>query len=663
MIILSANNINKSYGTDVILKDISFHMNKGDRVGLIGNNGAGKTTLMKILSGEMSYDSGNYYVSQDTTIGYLKQNDGFDPESTVIEVVEKIFEPIHKLEKELLELSARISDLSEKGEDVTKLLHMYDNMRVEFENKNGYSYKSEMLGILQSMAFDESTYSKKISSLSGGERTRLALACLLLKKPDLLFLDEPTNHLDIGTLKWLEQYLKGYSGTILFISHDRYFLDQTVNRIFEIENHKLNIYEGNYSNFAGEKRRRREAEMKKYDQQQKEIQRQEEIIRRFKQHNTEHLTKRAASREKMLEHMERIDKPEPLAGKMKIHFKQEFQSGNDVLIAEDLKMSFGYGQNRRELFRNVSFDIKRGERICIVGANGIGKTTLLKIMQGMIEPDAGYLKTGHNVAFGYYDQGQRMLTDSNTVLEELKESYRLYSDTEMRSILGRFLFKNEMVFLEVGSLSGGERARLSLAKLMLSGANVLILDEPTNHLDINSKEVFEDALLEFPGTVIVVSHDRYFLNKIPTRILEVTSEGLNEYLGTYNYYVEKKQSVESGKKYLNQLGNAGRTAKSTDEAESDSKPEQEKQLSVSEQRRLNKEKETKRRRLQKQRERLEERIQELEEEIKVLEEKMCLPENLSDHRQLLEWDEKTKQLKSELAETYDEWLEIENDEE
>ncbi|MCR5481856.1 MAG: ABC-F family ATP-binding cassette domain-containing protein [Clostridia bacterium] len=663
MIILSANNINKAYGTDVILKDISFHMNKGDRVGLIGNNGAGKTTLMKILSGEMSYDSGNYYVSQDTTIGYLKQNDGFDTADTVSGVVEKIFEPLHRLEKELLELSAKISELSEKGEDVEKLLHMYDNMRVEFENKGGYSYKSEMQGVLQSMAFDESAYEKKIGSLSGGERTRLALACLLLKKPDLLFLDEPTNHLDIGTLKWLEQYLKSYSGTILFISHDRYFLDQTVNRIFEIENHRLSIYEGNYSNFASQKRSRREAEMKKYEQQQKEIQRQEEIIRRFKQHNTEHLTKRAASREKMLEHMERIEKPEALAGKMKIRFKQEFQSGNDVLIAENLKMGFGYGQNRRELFKNVSFDIKRGERICIVGANGIGKTTLLKIMQGMLEPDSGYLKTGHNVAFGYYDQGQRLLTDSNTVLEELKESYRLYSDTEMRSILGRFLFRNEMVFLEVGSLSGGERARLSLAKLMLSGANVLVLDEPTNHLDINSKEVFEDALLDFPGTVIVVSHDRYFLNKIPTRILEVTADGLNEYLGTYNYYVEKKQSVESGKKYLNSLAGAGKaeSGESGEQAAAGTVPEA--QLSVSEQRRLNKEKETKRRRIQKLRERLEGEIESLEDEIRQLEEKMCMPENLSDHRQLLEWDEEAKRLKSELADTYDEWLGLENTEE
>ena len=561
MIILSATNITKSYGVDIILQNVSFHINEGERVGIVGNNGAGKTTLLNILCGEMSYDDGNIFVSANTSIGYLKQSENFNSDNTVIEEVTGIFSHMESLEKEMHELSHEISERSSNGEDVERLLHRYDEMMERYNRSGGYSYKSEIQGILNSMAFTEDYFDKKISTLSGGEKTRLALACLLLKKPDLLFLDEPTNHLDIGTLKWLEQYLKSYSGTVVLISHDRYFLDQTVNRIFEVENHKLYTYNGGYSAYAQQKRQRREEELKKYEIQQKEVARQEEMIRRFKQHGTEKLAKRAASREKRLAAMDLMDKPEALQGRMKINFHQEFKSGNDVLLAEDLKKGFGYGENRKELFDNVNFDIKRGERICIVGPNGVGKTTLLKILMDELQPDSGRLKVGHNVLFGYYDQEQQNLNPNNTVFEEMKEAYRLYTDTEMRSLLGRFLFQNESVFLNVGSLSGGEKARLSLLKLMLSGSNVLILDEPTNHLDITSKEVFEDALLDFPGTVIVVSHDRYFLNKIPTRIMELNNDGMTAYLGSYDYYMEKKQEIESGKKYLSEL--SGNTNKST----------------------------------------------------------------------------------------------------
>jgi len=648
MIILSATNITKSYGVDIILEDVSFHVNQGDRVGIVGNNGAGKTTLMNILSGQMPYDSGNVFISANTSIGYLKQSQNFDSDKTLMEEVTSIFDHIAKMEEEMAELSHVISEKSSKGENVEKLLHKYDEIMEAYNRCNGYSYKSEINGILNSMAFTESYYDKKISMLSGGEKTRLALACLLLKKPDILFLDEPTNHLDIGTLKWLEQYLKSYSGTIILISHDRYFLDQTVTHIFEVENHKLYTYKGGYSEYAEKKRQRREEELRKYEGQQREIVRQEEIIRRFKQHGTEKLAKRAQSREKRLAQLDRIEEPDAPAGKMKIHFKQQFKSGNDVIFAENLNKGFGFGQRRKELFENVAFDIKRGERICIVGANGVGKTTLLKILMNELEPDGGRLKIGHNVQFGYYDQEQQNLNPANTVFDEMKDSYRLYTDTEMRSLLGRFLFKNESAFLNVGSLSGGEKARLSLLKLMLSGSNVLVLDEPTNHLDIMSKEVFEDALLDFPGTVIVVSHDRYFLNKIPTRIMELETEGMTAYLGSYDYYMEKKQEIESGKKYLTELSNIQNPK---DEKEKDIK-----NLSASEQRRINKELEAKARRKEREQKRLEEEIEKLEKEIAELEKEMCKEEVFSDHILLAEYHDKSEACKIKLAETYDSWV-------
>lgn len=673
MIILSASGITKEYGTDVILEDISFHINEGDRVGLVGVNGAGKTTLFKILTGEMSASRGDFFVSSGKEIGYLKQNDAFDSEDTVFVAIDKIFEPIHAMEREIATLSDEVAERSKNGENVENLLHRLDELQQKYDRDGGYSYKSEINGVLAAMAFDESFYDKKISSLSGGERTRLALAALLLKKPDILFLDEPTNHLDIGTLKWLEGYLKNYKGTIFVVSHDRYFLDRTVNRIFEIENRRLTCYEGGYTEFAEKKRILREDAMNHYQKQAAEIKHQEELIARYKARGTEKLAKRAASREKRLSHVERLERPDALPGRMKIHFKQNFQSGNDVLLAEGLSKGFGYGEERRELFRNVDFDIKRGERICIVGANGIGKTTLLKIIMGELQADGGYLKVGHNVEFGYYDQGQLLLNASNTVLEELKESYRLYTDTEMRSILGRFLFRGDDVFLPISSLSGGEKAKLSLAKLMLAGANTLVLDEPTNHLDIESKEVFEDALRDFPGTVIVVSHDRYFLSRIPDRILELAPNGMTNYLGAYEYYLEKKQSeIESGKQYMQELksmhggrsadaaaGETGETAGTCVKAADDATGEPyAKTLSSAEERRLKKEQQMLARRKERENQKLEEEIAALEDEIKSLEEKMCLPENLTDHQFLAECQQRVEAAKAELSEKYDRWMEM-----
>ncbi len=625
---------------------VSFHLNQGERIGIVGANGAGKTTLLNILSGRLAADSGDFFVSANTGIGYLRQSDNFESEKTVYEEMLSIFSEVIEMEQELERLSHEISEDSGKGVDVTVRLHAYDDLLETYKNRNGYGYKSEIHGILNSMAFPEEFFHKQISLLSGGERTRLALASLLLKKPDLLLLDEPTNHLDIGTLKWLEQYLKSYAGTIVVISHDRYFLDQTVTRIFEIENHRLVTYEGNYTAFAEKKRLKEAEEIRKYENQQREIQRQEDIIRRFKQHGTEKLAKRAQSREKRLEHIERMDKPSTSQGKMKIRLKQNYQSGNDVLAVRELSKSFGSDTRRRQLFRSVELDVKRGERICLVGPNGIGKTTLLKIIMGEVDADQGYIKLGHNITFGYYDQEQSRLENGSTVLEEVHSAYRLYSDTEVRSLLGRFLFKNDMVFQPVSSLSGGEKARLALLKLMLSGANLLIMDEPTNHLDIASKEVFEDALLDYPGTMIVVSHDRYFLNRVSTRIVELREDGVTNYIGGYDYYMEKKQSLGSGKSYLEELGQKAAFDSSSAETVSSSMEE----------RRRTKEAQTQQKRLERERKRLEDSIAETEEKIGWIQSEMCREEVYSDHKKIASYQSDLNRLKELIAESYEAWI-------
>lgn len=640
MIVLSASNLTKVYGTDVILEGADFHVNNGDRIGLVGRNGAGKTTLLNMITGELTPDDGQVFVPADLKIGYLKQRDNFKSDDTVIEAINRIFEPLQKLEEEI----ARAADMIAQNPHDESLINRLDQLNQRYERQGGYTYKSEVTGILNSMAFNEVFYDKKIDTLSGGERTRLALAALLLEKPDLLILDEPTNHLDIGMLKWLEQYLASYKGSIIIVSHDRYFLDRCTSRIFEIEHHKLKAYDGNYSAFAEKKRQLREAELRAYSNQQREIARQEAMIRRMKERGTEKLAKRAQSREKRLEHVQKLDGPKIQEGKIKISFNQDFQSGSDVITADNLSKSFGFGKDRRLLFENVNMDIKRGEKICIVGPNGVGKTTLLKIILQGLQPDEGRLKIGHNVTFGYYDQGQQLLNPSNTVLGEMKETYRMYTDTQMRSLLGRFLFKNDDVFLKVQDLSGGEKARLALLKLMLGGANTLLLDEPTNHMDIESKEVFEEALSEFPGTAIVISHDRYFLQKIPDRILELTSEGITEYLGKYDYYVEKKEQISSGKKYLAEMSGS-----KSDEKSKTSEDE----LSSEERRRLNKQIEAQQRRAAREKQALEEQLIRFEEEIKDIETKMCSEENISDYELLEQLGKELEELKSRYEEAFE----------
>lgn len=656
MIVLSAKELSKLYGVNPILSKISFHINKGDRIGIVGSNGAGKTTLLNILTGEMPFDEGDFFVSQDLTLGYLKQRDHFDAEKTVYEEMLAIFQDLIDMEADIAALSAQISEKSANGEPVQDMLYRYDALNEEFQKRDGYRYKSEIKGILNSMAFSEEYFDKQIGLLSGGERTRLALAALLLKKPDILFLDEPTNHLDIGTVKWLEQYLKSYTGTIVLISHDRYFLNQTVNRIFEIENHKLLCFDGNYTEYAQKKRFMEEDAWRRYESQQKEVARQAEIIRRFKQHGTEKLAKRAQSREKKLEKMELVERPEAKPGKMKLHFKEAFKSGNDVLFAKELAKGFGAGEERRELFSGVELDIKKGSRVCLVGPNGIGKTSLLKILMGELEADEGYVKVGHNVIFGYYDQEQKLLTEANTVLEELHSAYRLYTETELRSLLGRFLFRGEDVFKQVGALSGGEKARLALLKLMLSGANLLVMDEPTNHLDIASKEVFEDALLEFPGTLLLVSHDRYFLNKVPTAIYELSEQGMTVYAGDYDYYLEKKESIGSAKGYLEQLSKQNATAgalisghSSTMEAQSDKERRME-------ERKRSKAQEAARRKKERRLAELEAEIERLETKISSIEEEMCREEVFSDFERSAQLSRDCSKAKEELAAVYDEWM-------
>lgn len=619
----------------MILEDVSFSVNKGDRIGIVGPNGAGKTTLLSILSGEAGPTTGNFYVRNGYTVGYLKQRNHFFSEGTVLREAEKTFTRFHEMEKEIHRLEEAISD--HEHPDFNRNLEQYTALMEKYKEQGGYTYKSELKSVLRNMGFGESEYDKKISMLSGGERTRLAMACMLLKQPDILMLDEPTNHLDLRMLEWLEQYLKAYKGTIIVVSHDRYFLDQLVNRIFEVSQCHLTDYRGNYSEYLIKHEERMEVALREYEKQQKKIEKQEEIIRRFKGHGTEKLVNRAKSREKRLAHMEVKDRPIPENNRMKLTFHSEYKSGNDVMLAEDLEKSFG----ERKLFDHVSFDIKKGERICIIGDNGVGKTTLLRILMGKEQADRGYLKIGHNVNFGYYDQGQLLLDENETVLGEMKNAYHLYTDTEMRSILGRFLFRGDDVFKQICSLSGGEKAKLSLLKLMLSGANTLILDEPTNHLDIDAKEVVEDALLDFEGTLIIVSHDRYLLQKLPTRIFELTTDGIVEYKGRFDYYLQKKEERKAAE-------SSGEESKSTSDGE----------LSAEEERRLRKEQEAEQRRQERRIKELEGIIEDLEAKIQETEELLCAPENMSNVELLQEKGELLEQYKAELEVQYEEWMEL-----
>ncbi|MDR1042998.1 MAG: ABC-F family ATP-binding cassette domain-containing protein [Clostridiales Family XIII bacterium] len=684
---IAVSNLSKSFGVNTIIEDVSFNVNSGERVGIVGGNGAGKSTLLKILAGLDDDIGGRVFISSGKRVGYLRQEAGGSADDAVggaasgAAANDGAADGLASVppggsasgdavggaaSRDAAHGGVAGGDAPERGPTVL------DVMRRAYEETlaSGIAvYESEVRGILRSMAFPDGLMDSPVRRLSGGEKTRLALAELMLKKPDILLLDEPTNHLDLGTLNWLEQKLKSWTGTILLISHDRYFLDQTVNRIFEIERHRLTAYNGNYSAFAEKKRAAREAQERAWQNNVAEIKRQEDMIRRFKERGTEKLAKRAASREKRLSRVERVTRPEGSDRQLKLRPEEKLKSGNDVIAAEGLCKGFETNGMTRTLFRDASLDLKRGERVCMVGANGIGKTTLLKILLGRLQPDGGDVSRGHNVKFGYYDQEQRFLAGDRTVLDEMTSAYRLYSEGEMRNILARFLFTGDMVFQEVSSLSGGERAKLALLKTILSGANTLLLDEPTNHMDILSREAIEDALLSFTGTLFIVSHDRYFLSKVPTRIVELTSEGLVSYPGNYDYFMEKKGASGSGKKYLKDLlraearpaGASGKPAgmgAATDGMANSAEPQTEaeaRSLSVAEARLQKKKAETERRRREKRRAEAEARIEHLETAIANVQADIGKEEIYTDPAALTSKAKVLEDLKKALDITYERW--------
>ena len=542
MIVLSCNNLNKSFGIDSILENVNFTVNEYDKIGIIGVNGTGKTTLFKIISGIYGYDSGDIYTSKDCEIGYLEQNTNFHSENTILEEVLEVFKDVIEMEKYLRDLEHKISEESSNTNSTTleKLMNEYSNKLEAFSDMNGYGYKSEAKGVLKGLGFSDEDMDKPISILSGGEKTRVLLGKLLLKKPTLLLLDEPTNHLDSEAIEWLEVFLKQYKGTVILISHDRYFLDQVVNRIFEIHNKKLKTYNGNYSDFIKASAIEKELELKKFEYQQKDIKKQEESIERLKAFGREKHLKRARSKEKALAKVDVLDKPEAYRKKAKIEFNPSVTSGNDVLQLRDISM--GYGE--RILFKDLNLDIYRGEKVALIGANGIGKSTLFKIIMNEITPLSGDIKFGTNVNVSYFHQEQKTLNLDNTIIDEIWEDNKQLTQTSLRTMLGAFLFEGEEVFKKISTLSGGERARVAILKLILSNANLLLLDEPTNHLDIDSKEVLEEALSSYTGTIFTISHDRYFLNTVVDKVLVLDENGITEYLGNYDYYIEKKKQVQ-----------------------------------------------------------------------------------------------------------------------
>ena len=534
--ILSCNHISKSYGVETILNDCSFFINDNEKAAIVGNNGAGKSTIMKIIMGELSPDDGNVIIGKDKTIGYLAQYQDLGSDTTIYEEVKSVKQNLIDMEQKLLEYEKEMAKVS--GDELSKLIETYTNLEHRFQLLNGYSYKSEIEGVIKGLGFTENDFNKSVGNLSGGQKTRVALCKLLLEKPDIIMLDEPTNHLDLNSIKWLETYLLNYNGAVLIIAHDRYFLDKIVSKVIEIENHKAHVYSGNYSDFAVKKQELRVATMNAYLKQQSEIKHQEEVIAKLRSYKQEKFYKRAESREKQLEKMDLIEKPEELKNNMTIKLEPDIVSGNDVLSVENLEKSYN-----TLLFKNISFEIKRGEHVAIIGDNGTGKTTILKIINGLVDADSGMIKLGTNVHIGYYDQEQHNLTDENTLFEEIANSYPNMTNTKIRNTLAAFMFTGEDVFKLVSDLSGGEKGRLSLAKLMLSEANLIILDEPTNHLDMASKEILENAINNYTGTVLYVSHDRYFINQTASRILELTNTKLINYLGNYDYYEEKKEEL------------------------------------------------------------------------------------------------------------------------
>ena len=537
--ILSVNNIDKTFVDNHILKGVSFHLNENDKAALIGVNGCGKTTLLKIIMGLEHADNGEVTMSKDLSVGYLPQNAVLDSDRTVYEEVLSTKQDMVEMEASLEKLQKAMEVSS--GKELDLLIAKHTDMLASFEDKGGYVYKSEVRGVLLGLGFNEEQLSQSVNTLSGGQKTRVALGKLLLFSPDLIILDEPTNHLDMSSVSWLENYLLNYKKSVFIVSHDRYFLDRIVNKVIEIEAGHATTYDGNYSAYSIKKEMLRNAAMNAYIKQQAQIEHQEAVIEKLRSFNREKSIKRAESRVKALEKIERLDKPIELNDDMQLTLIPRIESGKDVLAVNGLSKS--YGSN--SLFENLAFELKRGDHVAIIGDNGTGKTTLLKIINGVESPDFGSYKLGTKVTVGYYDQEHHVLNDDNTIFNEISDAYPSLNNTEIRNVLAAFLFTGEDVFKKIGSLSGGEKGRVSLAKLMLSESNLLILDEPTNHLDITSKEILESALNNYEGTLLYVSHDRYFINRTADRILELKNHGFTEYLGNYDYYLEKKDQISS----------------------------------------------------------------------------------------------------------------------
>ena len=536
--ILQCSHICKSFATDVVLDDVSFHINDNEKAAIVGVNGSGKSTLLKIIVGKSGYDSGDIIIKKEATVGYLAQNQEFESGESIIEEMQTAKPEVKILEKKMHELSDRMNSAS--GDELDSLIRQYDNARHRFEQLDGYSYESEINGVLKGLGFEDNDFTKPISKLSGGQKTRVALAKMLLQAPDLIILDEPTNHLDMNSIHWLEGYLAGYKGAVLIVAHDRYFLDKIVTKVVELRQTHSTVFSGNYSDYSIKRQALLDSLMKQYMNQQAEIKHQEEVITKLRSFNREKSIKRAESRQKMLDKMDRIEKPIEENTQMHLLFTPKIQSGNDVLTVKNLSKSFG----TLSLFSNIAFEVKRGEKVAIIGDNGTGKTTILKMINKMLAPDTGSITLGTNVQIAYYDQEHQVLHMEKTLFEEIQDTYPTMTHPQIRNMLAAFLFTEDDVFKKIKNLSGGERGRVSLAKLMLSDANFLILDEPTNHLDIDSKEILENAINNFEGTVLYVSHDRFFINKTATRILDLTKHQIVNYVGNYDYYLEKKEDNE-----------------------------------------------------------------------------------------------------------------------
>ncbi|MCG7377500.1 ABC-F family ATP-binding cassette domain-containing protein [Paenibacillus sp. ACRSA] len=645
--LLQVSGIIKRYGVDPILDGVNLQILERERIGLVGVNGAGKSTLLKIIAGEMSYDGGQIFKSKETTLGYLAQNSGLQSDRTIWEEMMNVFAHLTQAEAELRQMEQDIADpaFMEDEKKYADLLERYAKRSDWFKDHGGYEMETRIRSVLHGMGFGEFAADTPIATLSGGQKTRLALARILLQAPDLLMLDEPTNYLDIPTLTWLEDYLRGYSGALLVVSHDRYFLDRLVTTIVEIERHRSRKYTGNYSRYMELKAAEYETQMKQYEKQQDEISKMEEFVQ--KNIVRASTTKRAQSRRKALDKMERLDKPMGDLKKAHFSFETAVMSGKEVLRVDQLSVAYEEGS---PLFSNVSFDLRRGETVALIGPNGIGKSTMLKCLTGSLRPAAGDIQWGTKVQIGYYDQEQTGLTPSNTVLEELWGAYPGMEEARIRTVLGNFLFSGDDVLKKISSLSGGEKARVSLSKLMLKEANMLILDEPTNHLDLFAKEVLEAALMDYEGTLLFISHDRYFLNKMAERIVELHPGGTEHYLGNYDDYVEKKQELEDiareaaeAKAASAKLSSKASTAPSSAEKSGAASFEADKQAKREERNR------------QRRQETLELKIAELEDEITGLEAQMALPEVYQDYMKLQELQAKSEELKQQVATAYEEW--------